>query len=122
MIKKEKVEKIIQYFYDAELEKKNKVTTGGVVKDFAYGEKKKALLKYVQGLEIDEIIDLCALAECGKEALAWNKNCEWNKFSEIREGICYSDVLALDLLKLSRLNNYLGAALKLYEIQDFLMS
>lgn len=120
MIEKEKVEKIIRDFYDAELEQQHKVTTGDVVKDFAYGEKKKALLKYVQGLEIDEIIDLCALAECGKETLAWNKNCDWNKFSEIRESICYSDVLALDLLKLSRLNNYLRAALKLYEIQEVL--
>lgn len=119
MIEKEKVLKVIQDFCEVQNEKAHKEKIGDLLEDLKKSDKAINLRNYISALPYDEIIDLCALMDYGRE-------CEQNGitvarpdlFGQMRESFFenhpHDEHLASYLLGKFKLHTYLRYALTLY--------
>lgn len=116
MINKEKVLKVIDDFIVAQEKQSQKSDSNNVKDELQYCKEKKELLEYLKGLDRDELIDLCALNDYGMDAVHNGRYCNnFNEYTEFRKGVCYTEVLASDFIKITNLNSYLQKSLELYD-------
>lgn len=123
MIEKEKVLKVIDDFSVAKAEQNNIFVTAEQenfsLEKYQYGEKMKELLNYLKNLSRDEIIDLCALMDYGRECKHKSVSIpDVAMFRQIKKSFLENHSqdkhLANYLLGKSKLNVYLTCAVKLY--------
>lgn len=120
MIAKEKVLKVIQDFCEVQNEKAHKEKTGNLLEDLKKSDKEMNLHNYISALPYDEIIDLCALMDYGRECeYTGNETARPDMFRQMRKNFLENhpcdEHLANYLLAKFKLNTYLRYALALYD-------
>lgn len=120
MIAKEKVLKVIRDFCEVQNEKAHKEKTGDLLKDLKKSDKEINLRNYISALPYDEVVDLCALMDYGRECDRTGvREVRPDMFRQMRKNFIedhpYDEHLAGYLLAKFRLNRYLRYALALYD-------
>lgn len=120
MIKETQVKEIIRKHSLAQTAQERRAKTGELPDDLKYCSEKKALLNYLQELSQDELIDLCALMDYGRECTQRETQGDapelyWQMRNNFFEDHKEDPYLHYYLLGNARLGIYLRRAVDLYD-------